>query len=151
MKSLLCAVVVLTFTVTGFGATSIYKQDVDPLEGFSSTYDSTAVFAFKAADNFTLPSTSTIDQVRWWGNGDGFGSSDLNNFTQYTVTLYQRLGNGLPGAVIDQETFATANTNPVNTHLQSFSGTNVWQQTVSLASPQTLAAGQYMLTVGVSG
>src|SRR5688500_17795912 len=85
-------------------AQSIYKQEVFAQNGFSSTFDSTAVFAFLAADNFTLTSDATVGQIRWWGNGDGFGSPDLVNFTSYTVKLHPRLGNGLPGAEIYSET-----------------------------------------------
>jgi hypothetical protein len=144
------AIVVLTFVVSAHAQT-IYKQDVFAGEGFSSTYDPTAVFAFLAADNFTLASNQTLARVRWWGNGDDFGLPNLQNFTQFTVTLHQRLGSGLPGAIIYQEVFATANTSPVDTGLLSFNNTKVWQQTAALTTPQALAAGEYMLSVGVSG
>lgn len=137
--------------VTSVHAQTIYKQDVFALEAFSSTYDPTAVFAFLAADNFTLAADQTIGSVRWWGNGDDFGLPNLQNFTQFTVTLHQRLGSGLPGAIIYQEAFATANTNPVDSGLLSFNNTKIWQQTAALTTPQTLPAGQYMLSIGVSG
>jgi hypothetical protein len=146
-----CALIVACGLIASADAQTIYKQDVFPGEGFSSTYDPTAAFAFLAADNFTLSSSQTIGRVRWWGNSDDFGLPNLQNFTQFKVTLHQRLANGLPGAIIDQETFATANTNPVDTGLLSTNGTHVWQQTATLATPQTLPAGQYMLSVGVSG
>ena len=146
----LCALVALALAAPA-SAQSIYKQSVFPAEGFSSTYDPTAVFAFLAADNFTLVSPQTVGSVRWWGNGDDFGLPDLQNFTEFTVTLHQRLASGLPGPVIYQEEFATANTNPVDTGLMSTNNTRVWQQTAALATPQALAAGQYMLAVGVSG
>ena len=130
---------------------TIYKQSVFPGEGFSSTFDPNAAFAFLAADNFTLSSSQTIASVRWWGNSDDFGLPNLQNFTQFTVKLHERQGNGLLGAVIYSEAFATANTNPVDTGLLSTNNTRVWQQTAQLATPQPLAAGQYMLSVGVSG
>ena len=40
---------------------------------------------------------------------------------------------------------------PVDTGLLSFNNTHVWQQTVTLGSPQALPAGQYMISIGVSG
>ena len=146
----LCALVVLALSAPALGQT-IYKQSVFPGEGFSSTFDPNAAFAFLAADNFTLGSPQTIGRVRWWGNSDDFGLHDLQNFTQFTVKLHQRLANGLPGPVIYSEAFATAATNPVDTGLHSTNNTRVWQQTAALATPQSLAAGQYMLSVGVSG
>ena len=149
----LCALVVVVALASSGPALgqTIYKQSVFPGEGFSSTFDSSAAFAFLAADNFTLGSTQTIGRVRWWGNSDDFGLPNLQNFTQFTVKLHQRLGNGLPGPAIYSEAFATANTNPVDTGLLSTNNTHVWQQTAALTTPQTLAAGQYMLSVGVSG
>jgi hypothetical protein len=146
----LCALVVLALSAPVLGQT-VYKQSVFPGEGFSSTFDPNAAFAFLAADNFTLGSTQTIARVRWWGNSDDFGLPNLQNFTQFTVKLHQRLGNGLPGPVIYSEAFATASTNPVDTGLLSTNNTHVWQQTAALATPQTLAAGQYMVSIGVSG
>jgi len=145
-----CAVVLFGLAASGWAQT-IYKQDVFAGQGFSSTYDPNAAFAFLAADDFTLNSPQTIGSVRWWGNGDDFGLHDLANFTQFKVTLHQRLPNGLPGAIIDQETFATGATHPVDTGLLSFNNTHVWQQTATLATPQALPAGQYMLSVGVAG
>jgi len=153
-KLLSVGVLVFSLIVTVWpqrvGAQSIYKQAPFAGEGFSSTYDQNAIFAFLAADNFTLASAASIGQIRWWGNGDGFGLPNLQNFTSFKVTLHQRLANGLPGAIIDQETFATAATNPVDSGLISFNNTKVWQQTVTLASPQTLAAGQYFVSIGVN-
>jgi hypothetical protein len=146
----LCALVVFAACAPA-DAQSIYKQSVFPGEGFSSTYDPTAAFAFLAADNFALASPQTVGSVRWWGNSDNFGLPDLQNFTEFTVTLHQRLANGLPGPIIYQEEFATANTNPVDTGLLSINNTRVWQQTAALTTPQALSAGQYMLAVGVSG
>src|SRR5690349_14141223 len=97
-----CAVVAFGLAPSGWApsvwAQTIYKQDVFAGEGFSSTYDPTAAFAFLAADDFTLTSAATIGNVRWWGNSDDFGLHDLQNFTQFKVTLHQRLANGLPGA-----------------------------------------------------
>lgn len=151
MRTCLCAVVLVLLIVASAAAQSIYKQEPFALNGFSSTFDSSAVFAFLAADDFTLASPATIGLVRWWGNGDGFGSPDLQNFTHFTVKLHERLGNGLPGAVLYQQSYATAATNPVDSGLISFNGTKVWQQTATLATPQSLPAGQYMLSVGVSG
>ena len=130
-------------------AQSIYKQEVFAQNGFSSTFDPNAVFAFLAADNFTLGSSETIGQVRWWGNGDGFGSPNLVNFTSFTAKLHPRLGNGLPGPAVYSETFATGATNPVDTGLLSFNNTKVWQQTATLTTPQTLLPGQYFVSVGV--
>ena len=146
----MCALVALAVSAPAVGQT-IYKQSVFPGEGFSSTFDPNAAFAFLAADNFTLGSTQSVARVRWWGNSDDFGLPNLQNFTQFTVKLHQRQANGLPGAVIYSEAFATANTNPVDTGLLSTNNTHVWQQTATLATPQALAAGQYMLSVGVSG
>jgi hypothetical protein len=145
-----CAIVVLAVSTPALGQT-IYNQAVFPGEGFSSTFDPSAVFAFLAADNFALGSPQTIARVRWWGNSDDFGLPNLENFTQFTVRLHERLGNGLPGPAIYSEAFATAATNPVDTGLLSTNNTHVWQQTAALTTPPALAAGQYMLSVGVSG
>ena len=89
--------------------------------------------------------------VNFGGDGKStFGLPNLQNFPSFRVTLLQRLGNGLPGAVIDQETFATASTSPADTGLLSFNNTKVWQQTVTLANLPTLTAGQYMISIGVA-
>lgn len=143
------AFVVLVLFASAVRAQTIYKQDVFAQNGFSSTFDSSAIFAFLAADNFTLATPATIGQVRWWGNGDDFGLPNLQNFTSFTVKLHPRLASGLPGAAIFSQTFATAATNPVDTGLLSFNNTKVWQQTATLGTPQTLPAGQYFVSVGV--
>src|SRR5688572_31472484 len=146
----LCALVVLV-TSASVQAQSIYKQSVFLGDGFSSAYDPAAVFAFLAADNFTLTSPQAVGGVRWWGNSDNFTLPDLQNFTDFTVTLHQRQASGLPGPVVYQEEFTTAETSPVDTGLLSVNNTRVWQQTAPLTIPQVLVPGQYMLAVGVSG
>src|SRR5688572_32572313 len=109
----LCALVVLV-TSASVQAQSIYKQSVFLGDGFSSAYDPAAVFAFLAADNFTLTSPQAVGGVRWWGNSDNFTLPDLQNFTDFTVTLHQRQASGLPGPVVYQEEFTTAETSPVD-------------------------------------
>ncbi len=132
------------------GDVSFYAQGPNAADAFASTSDPTAIFAFQAADNFAVAQDTLITKIHWWGNSDEFNLPGLENFTHFTVRLFADDG-GLPGGTVMSQTLTTAQTNPVDTGLTSFAGTDVYRQELEFEAPLFLNAGAYFISVTASG
>jgi hypothetical protein len=76
--------------------------------GFYSSSHPRPTRNFKRADDFRLGDAYRITRVRWWGLSEGRLFTDLRNFDQYTIEIYEGIGtpaNPLPGALIWSEAF----------------------------------------------
>jgi len=91
------------------------------------------------ADNFQLPATENIGQIRWWGNNNGGNYQDLSNLTGFTIEIWS--GDFRPLGLLYSETYDLASTNPVDTgYVGEFNGATVFEHTVDLSIPFSAGA-----------
>jgi hypothetical protein len=151
LKRLAClgaAVAAAGLTSTA-SAQILFQQAPDLVNGFGYYSDAAPAQFYDQyiADDFTFGSAQTVYTVRFWGCSEFFIFPDYSNMASFTVEIWPDAG-GVPGAVpIYTESFLPAATNPVNIGTGAF-GQNIYQQDVTLAVPQALAAGTYWLSVG---
>jgi hypothetical protein len=105
------------------------------------------------ADNFTLSSGATADQLRWWGGSQNFQFADLTNMTDYAVNIYASDMSGAPdlGSVVYSDTVGAGNArlDIDSTGATLFGGGEEYQYTLDMTSAVSLDAGtQYWIAIG---
>lgn len=76
--------------------------------GFFSSSHPRPTRNFKRADDFRLSEAFRITRVRWWGLSEGRVFTDLRNFDQYTIEIYEGAGapmGALPGTLVWSHAF----------------------------------------------
>lgn len=116
---------------------------LEQLPNFANAYFSDYSGNFpdqELADNFTLSSANTINQITFWGVYYPSNSPSDN----FTVNIYADSGSNLPGALLSSQPITTSRT---DTGVDAF-GVDFYEYTASLSSPFAAAGGtQYWISV----
>ncbi|MBL0928004.1 MAG: hypothetical protein IBJ11_10195 [Phycisphaerales bacterium] len=159
MNTWMAAVAVVSGLIAGAPAsaqTVLFSQGPTPTGSLRASISEQGTNGFYKrlnADNFTLVSGGTVSQVKFQGASENFSGppNGLSNVTSFTITLYTGSG-GLPGSAIYSETVGNNATDlpRVDTGRRTLANANVFEFTRTLTTPQTLAAGTYWISVGVT-
>jgi hypothetical protein len=133
---LVCACAPAAFAQVGTPAFSQPPVN-QPATGYFSDAVASQYYAQQIADNFTLSGVTIVDHVRFWGSTENFHNNDLSNIASFTIAFYSD-SSGMPGAVVGNETFPLATTDPTPTgHTNPFGG-DEFVHLAALATPITL-------------
>lgn len=131
------------------GVFSLFSQEREP-SGFSgiSVTEGGNPFGFadrRLADNFMLPSDSTVETVRWWGGNEAnfAPNTELFNIEGFEVTFFSDDA-GAPGAEITTEVIplADANATEIAGETQGILGAPMYSFEADLASSLSLSGGE---------
>ena len=101
---------------------------------------------FDLWDDFSLSYPATVDAVDWYGSWYApVGETSEPNVDEWTVAIYED-NSGLPGDVIDEQTFSLASVDSVLRGFHTGGGNNIAAYMLSAnMSPIELAPGTYWL------
>lgn len=140
---------------TGLAQAEIYSQTSDQPgnPSFFSDGIEGQFFNQTMADNFTLGSSATADQLRWWGGSQNFQFADLTNMSDYVVNIYTSDLSGAAdlGNVVYSDTVSAADArlDISATGASLFGGGDEFVYTLDMTSAVSLDAGtQYWISIG---
>jgi hypothetical protein len=112
------------------------------------------LFDTRAADNFTVDAPVTITHASWIGAEEGFFSVGFpGNLAGFLVEFFDDNA-GTPGASLASQTFDIADITATDTGFDLFNDPaegDIYEFTAELATPLTVAPGQYWFSAGAMG
>jgi hypothetical protein len=112
------------------------------------------LFDSRAADNFTVAQPVIVTHASWVGAEESFFSNDFpGNLDSFLVEFFDDSG-GTPGASLYDETIEIENIQTVDTGFNIANDPDegdIFEFTVTLATPLVLAPGEYWFSTGAIG
>ncbi len=155
MVRVLGSVLVLSLVVGVANADTLFSQPMDELiapdRGIVSEAVSGGFYDERAADNFVLAGDSSIEGLTFTASEEGFFTSPdwPGNLASFSIEIFADDA-GLPGASLYSDTVSAAAVTAVDTGLDQFNGSDIYEVSYDLTSALNVVAGTYWLSVAAN-